>query len=346
MWDYPISPLEAAFKCGDFHLVNRLLARIPINQKGEALVQLRKAQSECATNIPGSYLYDLTRLSAIYEEFLGPYDNLMNTHNWNELYRLWGHIGEAQKSLSWFLLQVFCNPIPHHPLPNFNLEPRRDCLMRDNTHLDLDSIGFGSCNFSGGMARYGTPLISYHALLKGTNVGGPEEAWPGMVLVPTMPTMARADLLAINSLREAVQQALDQTIASLQTEVNALAVKTDYDWLKKPKSEKKQQEVKPVPSNVSSSISSSSINASNESAARLQSHGSTLMGLQRNPLSDQQQGVQITPMANEQVRHDSEHSMNTEEQLPKLGEKRGRTDGNEDNNNENENGNKKRKYRC
>ena len=81
VWPQAISPLEAAFKCGDFHLVQRLLARIPINHKREALAQLQKARTECAPNVPGSYSYDLTYLNAVYEEYLGNYANLMNTFN-------------------------------------------------------------------------------------------------------------------------------------------------------------------------------------------------------------------------------------------------------------------------
>ena len=205
VWTHPISPLEAVFKCGDFHLVRRLLARIPENQKREALVQLQNAKTECAANIPGNYLYDLARLSAAYKEYLGSYDNLVQTNNSNELNRLWGCIGEAQKNLSWFLLQVFCNPSPHDPLPNFNLEPRRDCRLRDNTTFDLDSIG----------------LSSSYALYKGRRVGVEAVATP-ISLGWWGEPVACFDLPAINSLCDVVQRELDQTTVALSMEVNAL----------------------------------------------------------------------------------------------------------------------------
>lgn len=151
-----ISSLEAAAQCGDVHVVRRLLEKIPDNQRTQALEQLEGVKKKCTTIEPCSYICGLIDLRSAYKEYVEPYRALESARNWDELDKRWGLLGKAQKNLPWFLLQVFCNPIRHQPIPDFTKEPVRHCRLCDNSDLDLDLFYTGAhralCKGDGGLA--------------------------------------------------------------------------------------------------------------------------------------------------------------------------------------------------
>lgn len=156
----PLSSLEAAIlRCGDPYVLNRLLQRlrhclavVPQNAE-QAIAHLQHAQAQCRPEIPGNYRYDLDCLLKAYRALLTPYEALKKVENWSEIDRLNGCMGNTQFNLSWFLLQIFCNPVPHEPIPDFKKEPERTCIVFCNEVLDLGFIGseHSSALFKGSM---------------------------------------------------------------------------------------------------------------------------------------------------------------------------------------------------
>lgn len=140
-----LSPLEAAALSGDFHLVNIFKHALPDDKKHQAGLQL-----EAILSGP-NFLCAFKVLQEAYQKYLTEYDALCQASNWKGLDELWEQVGESQKRLSTFGLQVFCNPIPHRPLPDFTQEPIRACnfeVYSDNglkiVESDFDMFGFGS----------------------------------------------------------------------------------------------------------------------------------------------------------------------------------------------------------
>lgn len=134
-----LSPLEAAALSGDFHLVNIFRDALTLDQKQIAGLQLDEILSR------PDFLSAFHALQKAYHEYLKQYIDLMQTDEaQKKITSLWEHIGEAQKNLSLYGLQVFCNPIRHKPLPDLTKEPARVCKLYDDRSLDLDSIGLGT----------------------------------------------------------------------------------------------------------------------------------------------------------------------------------------------------------
>lgn len=141
-----LSPLEAAALSGDFHLVNIFRDALPDNLKHQAGLQLDAILSR------RDFLLAFKVFQGAYQKFLKECDTQSKAEakDWKIAHELWEQLGEAQKKVSTFGLQVFCNPVPHKPLPDFTLEPVRACRFEvyDNgwkeVDSDLDSFGVGT----------------------------------------------------------------------------------------------------------------------------------------------------------------------------------------------------------
>ncbi len=139
-----VSPLEAAALCGDFFLVQLLSDAVPKNQKHSAGLQLQEIRKR------SDFLAPFPTLVKAYHEYnihlkkvqrFKGLDFLTHIQIEKELRE---QIGESQKKISNYGLQVFCNLVTHDPLPDFTIEPLRKCIMWDKSDLDLDSIGIGT----------------------------------------------------------------------------------------------------------------------------------------------------------------------------------------------------------
>jgi len=141
------TPLKAAAQCGDMPFVKRMLARVSAHQMPTAILQLQSLKKAGATpKDPHSYTFwGLPELPSAYKAYLGPAPALIATEQWDELEVLGGRLGEAYKNLPWFLLQVFCRPVPHEPLPDFTVEPERVCRLFNGSDLDISSLGDVFC---------------------------------------------------------------------------------------------------------------------------------------------------------------------------------------------------------
>lgn len=189
-----VSPIEAAAKCGDFHLVRLMFDSLPDRQKMQALEQLKAVRaSRKILAEAGSYITGLVELRNAYNAYLEPYDALVAAENWNELNKLCGLLGDAHRNLPAFLLQVFCNPVPHHPLPDFTKEPLRACVLWGGAALDISSIG-GS---------------TFCALYKGRAA---PSAWVCVARRGPMLWAAGVDSAAIDSLYKVLPSELDKII--------------------------------------------------------------------------------------------------------------------------------------
>ncbi len=141
-----LSSLEAAALSGDFHLVNIFRDALPDNLKRQAGLQVDTILSN------SNFLSAFKAVLDAYQKFLQEVDTQSKAKepDWKTAYELWEHLGDAQKKLSTFGLQVFCNPVPHDPLPDFALEPVRACRFEvyddgwKEVDLDLDSFGVGT----------------------------------------------------------------------------------------------------------------------------------------------------------------------------------------------------------
>lgn len=145
-----LSPLEAAALSGDFHLVNIFRDALPDHLKNQAGLQLDAILSR------SDFLFAFKAFLDACQNFLKEFDTLRKTKakDWKTVDELWEQMGEAQKKLSTFGLQVFCNPVPHDPIPDFILEPVRGCRFEPryepyenkvvDSDLDLFGLGTGS----------------------------------------------------------------------------------------------------------------------------------------------------------------------------------------------------------
>ncbi len=140
-----LSPLEAAALSGDFHLVNIFRDKLPDNNlKRQAGLQVDTILSD------SNFLSAFKAVIDAYQKFLKEEDTQRKAkaRDWKTVNELWGQVGEAQKRLSTFGLQVFCNPCRH--FPDFTLEPVRACRFEvyasgwKEVDSDLDSFGAGS----------------------------------------------------------------------------------------------------------------------------------------------------------------------------------------------------------
>lgn len=142
-----VSPLEAAALSGDFHLVNIFRDAFPETLKRVAGLQLSEILSR------SDFLEAFSILKKSYIKYITEYAQLDNANQQDMISLLWEQVGEAQKILSTFNLQVFCNSFPHEPSIDFTKEPARSCKVEIPTgmfsgseivDLDFDSIGLGT----------------------------------------------------------------------------------------------------------------------------------------------------------------------------------------------------------
>lgn len=212
-----ISSLEAAALSGDNFLVKDLLEFVPENQYKEALRQLIGVRDRDENAENGKYLSAFSALRNAYKDYidLNNTNDLTVAENWNKWGRkgdeLWEKLGEAQKKLPTFALQVYCDPkTPFHPIPDFTREPVRSCQMYgvcQSGELDLSSIGFGA----GG---YGTGYALYRAWGSG-GVGMSGKTKNEFPCERTHMWCAPIDSLAIDKLYEVISSGLNQIINSL-----------------------------------------------------------------------------------------------------------------------------------
>lgn len=202
------SPLEAATKCGDIHLVRLLFDNVPLTQKDHAIAQLEgvKSSKKIASE-PGSYIYPLVDIRNAFKYFLEQSEAL-TSENYSEiskeLNKRCGLLGDAFKNLSWFLLQVFCVPSPSGRLRcdlDFIQEPPRECIIWDRhwkkVPLNISAIGSSTeralCYGSGGVRVTGGISCAV-----GMDCGG----------------SSRRDAREMDSLYETLPIVLDKIIAS------------------------------------------------------------------------------------------------------------------------------------
>ncbi len=210
-----LSPLEAAALSGDFHLVNIFRDALPDNLKRQAGLQVDAILSN------SNFLSAFKAVLDAYQKFLKEIDTQSKAKepDWKTAYELWEHLGDAQKKLSTFGLQVFCNPVPHEPLPDFALEPVRafrfevyDIDGLKNVDGDLDSFGAGSNS----------------ALYKGPWAGGACR----VALAGARQEVARgskSDFEAINLLCKVIPEQLGKTRTLLLQYPKASDKKSDHE---------------------------------------------------------------------------------------------------------------------
>lgn len=140
------SPLQAAALSGNFHLVNIFRDTLPNKLKHQAGLQLDTILSR------PDFLAPFKALKIAFHELSEQFKRL-EADDWTHLDELYEQVGQAQKGLSTFGLQVFCNPAPPYSLPDFTKEPLPACRFdifdyqqRKWTKADgdLDSFGFGT----------------------------------------------------------------------------------------------------------------------------------------------------------------------------------------------------------
>ncbi len=210
-----LSSLEAAALSGDFHLVNIFRDALPDNLKRQAGLQVDTILSN------SNFLSAFKAVLDAYQKFLKEVDiqNKAKEPDWKTVYELWEHLGDAQKKLSTFGLQVFCNPVPHDPLPDFTLEPVRACRFEvyDNgwkdVDGDLDSFGLGT-NF----ALYKAARRAGWAPLVGSCARGGRAA-----------AAAAVDFEAINLLCKVIPEQLGKTRTLLLQYPKASDKKSDHE---------------------------------------------------------------------------------------------------------------------
>lgn len=175
-----VSPLQAAYLCGDGPFIGRRLLTYIIDntsrenidrlladarqQLQELLNRVRKVQVEEVASVAGAaaavapvekefadsaeFLSPIKALSNAYQACVSHYDSLASRNQYTELDRLWGEVGECHRRLPRYILQEFFGPIPFDPVPEFNIEPPRGaCRYWNDSLLDLD--GLGSSTFIG-----------------------------------------------------------------------------------------------------------------------------------------------------------------------------------------------------
>lgn len=131
---YSTNVLEAILRTKNFHLAKTLFNCIPENAKTENLKQYISV-------IKSKEIWGMTELQLAYKNFLDPCQALVDAKKWDELNRLSGRIGQAQKEhLPWFLIYLFCHPNIHSDA-DYTKVPNWTCLLWDGTPLDLDLFG-------------------------------------------------------------------------------------------------------------------------------------------------------------------------------------------------------------
>ena len=141
-----LSALQAAALCGDFFIVNLFIDKIPAHQRYAAGLQLKKIRER------KDYLAPFFALQQAYREYLKGVESHGKGYQysfWDFLEDksecLWERVGECQKKLSNFGLQVLSNPILYGHLPYFSTqEPVRLSLLNDDEALDLGKIGIST----------------------------------------------------------------------------------------------------------------------------------------------------------------------------------------------------------
>lgn len=179
-----VSPLQAAYLCGDGPFLGRRLLALIINNKlpddyrkyllTEARQQLQELLNRININSKvanenanvsktaerksvvenavtefggvGEFLAPLKEIIQAYNAYVSQYELLFSQYKWDEIDKLWGRVSECHKKLPCYILQEFFGNIPFDPLPKFDTEPHRvQCRYWNNDLLDLDEIGNDEC---------------------------------------------------------------------------------------------------------------------------------------------------------------------------------------------------------
>lgn len=201
------SPLEAAARNGDNPIAEIMLNALPRKQRDQGIIQLKAVRAALLIpSEPGSYIPKLVEFRIACQKFNNNIDTLIKEYKRDEIDIRSGMLGDTQQNLSWFLLQVFCHPRFHDPIPkDFTLEPNRNCQVYTYINgkwilgaLDIMSLG----------------KVTNFALYKGGAAGG-FEGFAGMYAGRDgVWGRVRFDSAAIDSLYEVLPADLDRIINS------------------------------------------------------------------------------------------------------------------------------------
>ena len=197
-----VSPLQAAYLCGDGPFLGRRLLAYLIrdnnltkDKKARLLTEARQQLQELLDRVD-EFLTPLKELVRAYNNYISQYDSLASENKWPEIEKLWEQVGECHKRLPHYVKQEFCGSIPFDPVPEFTTSPPRgECRYWNNDLLDLDELG--------ATGRDGRVMRA------GRRGGAPRVAGRAVV--------AQLDLAAINHLCELREADLRNTIACLQS---------------------------------------------------------------------------------------------------------------------------------
>jgi len=222
------TPLEAAARCGDMPVVKMMFATIPMSQKQTAIDRLQalKKPGATPTDTHSYAFWGLPELRAAYPVYLERAAAAQATRGFDAVKQLYGDLGDTQKNLPWFLLQIFCRPLPLGTLahfatlpPDFTVEPKRDCIVASTDGLDaipLDVASLGRGTFT--------------ALYKGWWVSPRSLSVRAGELTKRFMTLARADSLVMTTLETVLTSELDKIIQAelklvveISPSVNSLA---------------------------------------------------------------------------------------------------------------------------
>lgn len=146
-----VSPLEAAAKCGDVHLVRMLMEKLSFKERTLAITQLEGVKAaRTIPSEPGSYICGLAELNQSYKTYL----ELFRIHNLEQdnfnskiLKELNETLGDVQKKLPCFLLQAFFSFI-RKTGSDVTKEPERRVHIVSGYHqyqeLNTKAIGKGT----------------------------------------------------------------------------------------------------------------------------------------------------------------------------------------------------------
>lgn len=157
------------------------------------------------------FLSSFSALKESYRDYCRSFDALYSQHNWEKLDSLAGQIGESQKKLSTFGLQVLCHPVPHYPLPDFTKEPDRSCKLWFGETLELDYLGGPKGGFAVMKGDFTCAVLA-----RVSSQGHPLRA-----------RRAIFDLDAIGCLCEVIKSALNKTMKELLKDAPDTAKKQD-----------------------------------------------------------------------------------------------------------------------
>ncbi len=149
------SPLQAAAICGDLFSVNRFLQALPPQLNPQAKAQLQEVRDHREFL---SFLADLDRAYQVYIDHyqalkdanIDSYEKLKAANQLDTIKTNFEQIGEKQKMVSNFVLQLFCRRISFAHQKPCTLEPARDIYIDgydpkwDALRVTLHNVGTGT----------------------------------------------------------------------------------------------------------------------------------------------------------------------------------------------------------